>query len=168
LNIFAEFQIIYERYSEILSNRCKIGETFRYIDPFELRKEFGLLYKEEGKFQMNKMNDPVDLLFAILNAFHSYSTNAKSLKYVIDQPCNPPCLAHSLFWINVLEQYQCECGATSEVLQYDYNYFIYEVYVKEILNFTEGKKDIKVYQNKFFNFLKEINVSSYLIFIIYI
>jgi len=106
------------------------------------------------------MNDPVDLLLAIFNSFHSYSTKAKSLKYVIDRPCDPICISHNLFWINLLEQYQCKCGATSEVLQYDYNYFIYEVYVMEILKYSQKKEN---FNKCFFKFTKENNVRMIII-----
>lgn len=128
------------------------------IDPNELRKEIAELFQEERKFQLNKMNDPIDLFQFLLNSFHSYSTNAKSLKYEIDKACNPQCLSHKAFWINLLEQFQCRCGATSEVLQYDYNYFMYEVYVIEIMEIAQKKKE---YIKSFFKFMKENNVSQY-------
>ena len=138
----------------------KLSDQLKIIDPCHLRKELANLFKEDGKFGLNSMDDPVEALFVILNAFHSYSMNAGSLKYVIDKPCNPLCLSHNLFWINILEQYECECGATSEILKYDYNYFIYEAYVKEILLSMQDKIDVKSYKNKFFTFLKNLNVSN--------
>lgn len=76
----------------------------------------------------------------------------------MEKPCNPQCLSHSLFWINILEQHQCLCGATSEVLQYDYNYFMYEVYVEEIFKFANQKEDL---DKILFKIVKDINVNYY-------
>jgi hypothetical protein len=157
LNLFFELKKVIENYADIMSPYTKVAEQFKYINPSHLRAELADLFKEDKKFQLNSMDDPVEALFVILNAFHSYAINAGSLKYIIDKPCNPNCLSHELFWINILEQYQCECGATSEVLKYDYNYFIYEAYVKEILNMLDNRTEIKDYHYQFFRFLKKLN-----------
>jgi hypothetical protein len=143
-----------------MSKFSKTPEHGRIIDPSSLRYELSQLFMEDNRFKMNTMDDPVEVLFVILNAFHAYSIDAHSLKYVSDKSCNPICMSHKLFSINLLEQVECECGATGEVLKYDYNYYIYEVYVKEMLNFTINMEDSKSYQNKFFKIVKTLNVSS--------
>lgn len=154
LSILFEMKMIIEKYHDLVSIACKTPETFKFIDPIDFRRELDNLFREEKKFRMKSMGDPVDLFFVILNSFHSYRSS--SLKYIHETPCNPPCLAHSLFWINLLEQNECErCGATSEVLQYDYNYFIYEVYVKELLNKLEGRDDMS---RNLVKLIKEVNV----------
>jgi hypothetical protein len=158
-NLLFELQKLIENYTEIMSPFSRVAEQFKYINPIHLRAELADLFKEDNKFRLNSMDDPVEALFVFLNAFHSYSINAGSLKYIIDRPCNPNCLSHELFWINILEQYQCECGATSEVLKYDYNYFIYEVYVKEILNMLDTRAEAKTFHYQFFNLLKKLNSS---------
>jgi hypothetical protein len=155
-----------ERYVEILSPYTKLPEQFKHIDPVEFRRELAKLFQSEGKFQMCKMDDPVEVLFGILNAFHSYSSNANSLKYIIDKPCNPPCLAHTLFWINILEQFECQCGATSEILQYDYNYFVYEAYVREIMNYISNQNDVLSYSGSFFKYVKANNVNISLMYLV--
>ena len=141
----------------------KVSEQNRFIDPNPLRAELAHLFKEDKRFKLNSMDDPVEAFFVILNAFHAFAHDASSLKYIFEKPCNPVCLSHSLFWVNILEQHQCDCGATSEILKYDYNYFIYEAYVKEILTITSKVNEIKSYQNKFFKLLKNLNVSEYII-----
>lgn len=156
-NLFFELQKLIEHYTDIMSPFSRVAEQFKNINPSHLRSELADLFKEDNRFKLNSMDDPVEALFVFLNSFHSYSINAGSLKYIIDKPCNPNCVSHELFWINILEQYQCECGATSEVLKYDYNYFIYEVYVKEILNMKDTRAEAKSFQHKFFNFLKKLN-----------
>ncbi len=128
------------------------------LDPFELRKELGDLFQEEIKFCLRKMEDPVEALIVIINAFHSFFLGEKSLKNVVERHCQEKCLAHQLFWINIFQQDECECGASSEVLKYDYNYFLYEAYVKEILNSCDKESLSKINQ-KFMKFLKKINVN---------
>ncbi len=157
MNLFSELQLVLEKYSQIVNNEVK-SEQFKFIEPYSLRQELAALFKDDGKFQLNTMDDPVEALFAILNSFHSYAVNAGSLKYIVEKPCDPYCLSHELFWINIFEQYQCDCGATSELLKYDYNYFLYEVYVKEILGMAHKVKDINTYKGSFFNYLHELNV----------
>lgn len=78
--------------------------TENIIDPFNLRRELSELFKGDNKFRLNSMDDPAELLFAILNAFHSYIFDVKSLRFSIERPCDPQCLSHSYFWINLLEQ----------------------------------------------------------------
>jgi hypothetical protein len=74
------------------------------IDIFFIRKELAEMYRAEEKFQIQKTDDPVEALFAILNCLHSFVFDVKTLKFVIDKPCNPNCLSHELFWLNMLEQ----------------------------------------------------------------
>jgi hypothetical protein len=74
-----------------------------------VRRELAELFKPENKFKMKAMDDPTEVLFAILNAFHSYVFDVKSLRFSIDRPCDPQCLSHSLFWINILEQIVILC-----------------------------------------------------------
>jgi len=73
------------------------------LDPFEFRMELAKLFQSEGRFKMGKMEDPIEALLAIINAIHSYSIGEKHLKEC-DKPCNPSCLAHQLFWINIYEE----------------------------------------------------------------
>jgi len=73
------------------------------LDPYEFRRELANLYRREGKFRLKRMEDPIEALLAINNAIHSYSIGLNSLKEC-DKPCNPQCIAHKLFWINIYEQ----------------------------------------------------------------
>jgi hypothetical protein len=88
------------QYDEIVVN--DIEKTT--VDPFYVRKELSELFSSENKFQLQKMDDPVEVLFVILNCFHSYVFDVKTLKFPIDRPCNPNCLSHEFFWLNILEQ----------------------------------------------------------------
>lgn len=144
-----------------MSPVSNIAGNFKVLDPKEFRNELAEFYKAEQKFEIEKMDDPVELFYALLRALHNHSLNHFSMKSPTEKPCNPPCPSHKSFWINIVEQDICECGATTEVQQYAYDYFIHETYVKEILNFKKGSElsfdDIK---NKMFIFLEKINVSD--------
>jgi len=86
-------------------SKSKIG-NYPYEDPLDIykfRRELGLLYKAEKRFCLRRMEDPIEALLAIINAFHSYSLKEKSLKEC-DKPCNPVCIVHKLFWINIFDQ----------------------------------------------------------------
>ena len=90
----------------------KYDEKFKYssfssydspLDPYNFRRELANLFKLEGRFKLKKMEDPIEALLAIINALHSYSVEEKGLKEC-DKVCNPLCMAHKLFWINIYEQ----------------------------------------------------------------
>jgi hypothetical protein len=96
-------QTVIKKYEDIVKN--DIVNTS--IDIFCIRRELAELFRAENKFQLQKMDDPVEALFAILNSLHSYVFAVKSLKFIIDRPCNPNCLSHECFWFNMLEQTVC-------------------------------------------------------------
>lgn len=50
-----------------------------------------------------------------------------------DQECNPMCLSHALFYIELLEKCSDNCKSNN-ILKYSNNYFIYEIYPLEILS----------------------------------
>ena len=107
---------------------------------------------------MGQNGDPADLLFLFLNSIHSYYMKAHSLKYSIEQECNPICPAHEFFWLNIVQQYECKsCKATSDILKFDYNYFMFEILMKKIIFKVEQMKTLDQFFNKFFLFSKEIN-----------
>ena len=60
---------ILERYKNI--KKTKSSENT--LDPFILRKELADLFKEDNKFQLKQMADPVEAFFSIINSFHSFS-----------------------------------------------------------------------------------------------
>ena len=157
--ILNNLQQIMEKYNLIISDDLeKITEKEKYCDVKELRKSIELLYKGENLFKMGQNGDPADLLFLFLNSIHSYYMKAHSLKYSIEQECNPICPAHEFFWLNIVQQYECKsCKATSDILKFDYNYFMFEILMKKIIFKVEQMKTLDQFFNKFFLFSKEIN-----------
>ena len=72
------------------------------------------------------MADASEVLAAILTHVHAHSVakqkNGRNGTHAMDSntcsaiDCQPPCIAHNLFWLSLAEQVECECGATSELL----------------------------------------------------
>jgi hypothetical protein len=88
----------------MLKNEVKFEENIRDLNPVNLRREFADLFHGDNKFQLQKTDDPGEVIFAILNALHSYVFDVKSLKFILDRHCNPSCLSHEHFWPNIIEQ----------------------------------------------------------------
>jgi len=125
-NLFLEYQF---------SDSAQIPST-------ALRKTLAIIYRPELKFQLNSMDDAAECLEAILQRLHAdlvvtgdqRKTKAggddrvdrveSSLSSSLSQKkegwsiCNPSCIAHNIFGMNVLEQSVCGCGSTTEPLCY--------------------------------------------------
>ena len=159
-NLLYLLQQLLIKYSKLTNpdEYSKIPEGERICDVYDLRKELEKMYKGEEMFKMNTTGDPADLLFIFLNAFHSYCMRAHSLKYSIDKECLPQhCPSHDFIWVNLVQQYECaSCKSTSDVMKFDYNYFMYELQMKELLQKIQKLKKLVEFQNKFFIFSKDI------------
>lgn len=161
--LLIELDKLLERYNELTSKSCNISEEDRYCNVYDLRRELESLLKGEGLFQLGLTGDPVDLLFIFLNAFHSYAIKANSLKYCVDKECKPVCPSHELFVFNLVQQLECKnCKATSDLLKFDYNYFIHDIKMKDIILKIESFAQLDDFSLKLFNFAKEISVCIYI------
>ena len=156
--ILFNLQKILQKYSKLCSDKIKeIPENERIINVYELRKSLEELYKGEGLFKIGQSGDPADLIFLFLNAFHSYFMLAHSLKFSIEKECNPLCISHQYFRFNLIQQNQCmNCNATSDILKYALNFFIYEISLKKIIYKIEELESLDYFQNKLFILFKEI------------
>ncbi len=70
------------------------------------------------------------------------------------------CLSHNLFHFDLLEQVECECGATGEILQASYFSFIYELEMKKVLQMIRNK-DISAFKYKLFEIMRGLLVDMY-------
>ena len=156
--ILFNLQKILQKYSKLCSDKInEIPENERIINVYELRKSLEELYKGEGLFKIGQSGDPADLIFLFLNAFHSYFMLAHSLKFSIEKECNPLCISHQYFRFNLIQQNQCmNCNATSDILKYALNFFIYEISLKKIIYKIEELESLDYFQNKLFILFKEI------------
>jgi hypothetical protein len=88
----------------MLRKGTKYEENLRDLNPSNLRRELADMFHSDNKFQLQKIDDPSEALFVFLNALHAYVFDVKSLKFIIDRPCNPNCISHEFFWPQILEQ----------------------------------------------------------------
>ena len=164
-------QLILSKYTSLTNPDTfpSVPETARYCDVSALRKELETLYKGENCFKRGQTGDPADLLFIFLNALHAYNKKAHSLRYIIDKECSPTCPSHEYIWIDLVQQYECaNCNGTSDLMKFDYNYFMYEMEIKDILNKIQNMRKLELFQNKLFMFYKDIHVCKSHIYMVLI
>ncbi|KAL6053374.1 protein deubiquitination [Balamuthia mandrillaris] len=127
------------------------------LPPDVLREALSALYKKEGRFQLGEMDDAAETLHAILTNIHEVMTaeedsnNGKErdtkneqLKQSSSSFCmEPPCIAHEVFGMNLLEQIVCEssgCGDSSEPISSDH--FIYYIYTTSLRMLKKQNRDM--------------------------
>ena len=112
------------------------------IDIKPLRQRLADIYSQFGLFGMNDIADASEALQALLQSAHTaflgdISDGADS--EMVDALCAPEfCPAHRVFWIPIMEQLICKCGATSAMTSWDNCTFFYPIYVDEFLPDTVG------------------------------
>ncbi len=108
------------------------------MPPTSLRFALSVIYKDLERFQLGKIvrfaladahaecssltshhsqDDASEALEAVLASLHSNFTGERAsvLSTERTQRCDPPCLAHRVFGLDLVEQVRCSsCGATSE------------------------------------------------------
>ena len=131
----------------------QIGKS-KYINIYSLRLYLSEMFKNKGKFQLNELDDPIDVLFLILNSVHNdFQCNLK----------NNFCFIHQYFWCNVIRKDECGCSKFSKKKFGDYNYII-DIPINPILNFTSQNLLFENYQKIFYYYkkiLNDINTTCY-------
>lgn len=144
----------------LLKNLLLSYQRSATLDPLPLRSFLSSYYEQVNKFKLKDPADCIEALLAILEILHlEFSNNAD---------CGGRCISHQLFHLEVFEQYECECRATSEVLTWDFCTFSLNFYADELVNphtdqslvdlsnkeFAKLSQSVKV-RGKFPEFLKE-------------
>ena len=126
------------------NGECKIVNIER------LREELSNIFFYQRKFRLNYSDSPIDAIFSILNAFHSYS-QSKLLSDVVDKDCNDMCISHKYFKLslNILEL--CSCGVHNTI-NFTNNNFIFDIQLVQILQLGSNS-DLYTQQNMLFNLL---------------
>jgi len=125
------------------------------IDITKLRSSLAELFHARRKFSIDKIDDPIDLYFAIVNSLHSYYAHAK-LSDIVDTNCFSNCFAHNHLWLDLLKVEKCHCGAKSERC-YSFRKFIFDIPMDAIIkmakktNVIEMSKSIKLKSGKISN-----------------
>ena len=91
-----------------------------------------------NKFQLNTIEDPVELFTFILD--------------ILNENLNGD--THKSFYLELIDEYTCETKNCNQIKnKYDKDNFMYHMYIDEILKYIEKDKiKIKEYKNKLFEF----------------
>ena len=128
-------------YQKVLSNQEKKGITI--LHTIELRKYLDKISNNE--YQLNKVADPVELLQFILNIVNKSNQNE----------------VHKYFFINLIEEFQCERCQNKNSTKYDKDNYIYHIYVEEIMNFIQqNNMTFQNYNHNFFKLSKSITLND--------
>ena len=105
------------------------------------------------------INNPIDILDIIFKLIHSYiaSKFSKDSDNPINsqQICEPYCIIHKLFLININEYEKCLNCTSSRSFQMNPNYFIYQIKINTILD--RVKENNFAYQEISNNLFKSMN-----------
>ncbi len=106
----------------------------------------------------NQSGDPIEILNYLFNIMHLFTIKGKKLN---DQNsssynCKNECISHRLFALKIKENLICSKCKKKNTINYDNNYFIYEIFTFEILNYCD-KFESKDFRNKIFDYSKTIN-----------
>ena len=185
--ILLELYKILDKYDKLLDkNQCYlIPEEERFVDIKNLRIKISELYKGEGLFQLGNSDEPSEILYFFLNAFHSYAIDLNSPKYYIlenhsninhnidindekdsiisqeieekkEDICDPICLSHSLFDMHLLQQVEClNCKKVGNVKKIPNKFFILDINYKYISINTKNIDKFKYLSNIFFRQAKK-------------
>lgn len=110
------------------------------LDPTTFRSLLAVEFKKSKLFEMNQQGDPVELLSILLNAFHSVAFDGCNTIAENEEKCDPVCISHLLFKINLTEKKQCINCNHEITISYHSNYFIYEMYLQDVFDLISRKK----------------------------
>jgi hypothetical protein len=102
----------------------------------DLRDKLARAYADKGQFTLMDPDDSVNALRALLAAVHSSAVGDKSqgLDPAAEEVrCVPPCAAHQVFALEVIQQRVCDCGGSSEASPWSYSSFTLPCYVSQLL-----------------------------------
>ena len=105
------------------------------------------------------VGDPVEVFNHILNAIHLYKVKHTNLNEFNASKfnCHHTCLSHKYFSVILIETLICEYCKSKNEIPYDENYFLYEIFVFEILEKLHNKTN-QLFRNQLFKYSKMINM----------
>jgi hypothetical protein len=143
----------------------KMGK--KTIDPIEFRNDLANYFKDknEDKYQLYKMEEPIEFLIFMLTFIHNINNNNNnSMVFSKNENINNKkieckCIIHSLFYLNIMEIKGCEkCGKMLKE-KYDENLFVFnEINIEGIINYINTKNfSIFSMKNKLFHHFKQFS-----------
>ena len=150
-NPLFQLQILFLKYMEYQTDKKQY-----IIDIKNFRNQLSKIFTdiEEGI-----VGDPVEVLNHIFNAIHLYKVKHTNLNEFNASKfnCHHTCLSHKYFSVKLIETLICEYCKSKNEIPYDENYFIYEIFVFEILEQLHNKTN-QLFRNKLFSYSKIINM----------
>ena len=132
-------------------------ENKQYI--IDIKNFRNTLSKTFNDIEEGFVGDPVEVFNHILNAIHLYKVKHTNLNEFNASKfnCHHTCLSHKYFSVKLIETLICEYCKSKNEIPYDENYFIYEIFVFEILEQLHNKPN-QLFRNQLFKYSKTINM----------
>eukprot|EP01114_Cavostelium_apophysatum_P005186 TRINITY_DN1591_c0_g1_i3.p1 TRINITY_DN1591_c0_g1~~TRINITY_DN1591_c0_g1_i3.p1 ORF type:complete len:751 (-),score=178.89 TRINITY_DN1591_c0_g1_i3:1041-3293(-) len=92
---------------KVLFVQFEFSEEFQ-LPPTALREAMSVLFRGQSRFQLGQIDDAAEVHDALLSCLHNAIVGGKDLI------CNPSCIVHRTFCMNLIEYMKCECGTTSK------------------------------------------------------
>ena len=124
-NIYYELKIVFEKYYKLSSKVYlnKFPSKFRLINNTSLKKELIDLYEKQFV-----LKDPIDVIYIYINSLHNYNLDLEDFSEINENQCNNECLAHSLFFFNIVEQSYCtNCNFMSDFYKVFFCNYFFEI-----------------------------------------
>ena len=142
-NIVKSLIKMFVMYSKKSKEKTSISEEYRYlynsIDTFNFRYE---LSEYSKIFLMYKMGDPIELIIYLLENCSKINSD----------------LIHKLFYIDISEKYFCLKDKSIKEIKYDKDNFVREIYIEEILNFSNiSQLSFDDFNNHLFTIFKDVS-----------
>ena len=120
------------------------------INISKFRNVLSNLFQNYRKFLIGQPDDPVDLLFVLINAIHSFSIKYP-LNEISDENCVEKCFSHKFIWLDLSRIDKCKCNGSTKRLFSNHNYItdipINKIFNK-IFNLIKIKKNTSLYETK--------------------
>ena len=162
-NMYYELKIVFDKYYKLSSKIYinKFPEKFRFINNTTLKKEIIDLYN--NKFVVK---DPIDVIYIYINSLHNYILDLEDFTDINENECDKECLAHNLFFINLVEQSYClNCNFMGDFFKVFFCNFFYEInadaLIYEINKLSFYDINDKLFELEKLNYSKSKNIKCY-------
>jgi hypothetical protein len=153
--LYEDTQDIFKNFILLLSCYKQIDKEIKNNKDKKSKINNNNFIDEVSKYIQN-INNPIEILNKLFNLIHCYiisdfSKDCENPKYS-QKKCEPYCIIHKLFFMNINEYENCSNCRTSHSFQMNPNLFIYDIKVNILLNkIKENNFTYKEISNNLFN-----------------
>ena len=116
----------------------------KFINISNFRNTLANLFQNHRKFLIDQPDDPVDLLFILINSIHSASMKFP-LNEITDENCTEKCFSHKFIWLDLSRIDKCKCSGSTKRLFSNHNY-ITDIPMNKIFNLIQVKKNFPLHE----------------------